>query len=66
MGKDQIPPKLVKIAGEFRVEPVTNIINCCLDKSTFPDLGKSVSNTNRQWWCRYTCFHKLETCMVAH
>lgn len=43
MGKDQIPPKLIKIAGEFLVEILSNIINCCPDTSTFHDLGKRAS-----------------------
>ena len=37
MGEDHIPPKFVKIAGEFLAEPLTNIINCCFYTSTFPD-----------------------------
>ena len=40
MGEDQIPPKLVKIAGEFFVKPLTDIINSCLYSSSFLDLQK--------------------------
>ena len=29
MGENQIPPKLIKTAGHFLVETLTNIINSC-------------------------------------
>ena len=45
MGQDQIPPKLVKIAGEFLVKPLTDIINSCLDISSSLDLAKRGSET---------------------
>ena len=56
MGQDHIPPKLVKIAGGFLVEPLTSIINCCFNTSTFPDRGnggtdKHASTNYRPiWW----------------
>ena len=40
MGEDQIPSKLIKTAGGFLVEPLTDIINSCFSTSTFPDLEK--------------------------
>ena len=40
MGEDPIPLKLVKITGEFLVESLTDIINSCFNRSTFPDLAK--------------------------
>ena len=43
MGEDQIPSKLIKTAGNFFVEPLTDIINCCFSTSTFPDLAKKAS-----------------------
>ena len=45
MGEDQIPPNLIKIAGIFLVEPLTDIINSCFRTSTFPDLAKRASVT---------------------
>ena len=45
MGEDQMSPKLVKIAGEFLVEPFTDIINSCFNSITFPNLVKSGSVT---------------------
>ena len=44
LGEDQIPPKLIKTAGSFLVEPLTDI-NSCFSTSTFPDLAKRVSVT---------------------
>ena len=44
-GEDQIPPKLVKQAAEFLVEPLTDIINSCFRTSSFPDLAKKASVT---------------------
>ena len=40
MREDQIPPKLIKTAGNFYVEPLTDIINPCFRTITFPDLEK--------------------------
>ena len=40
MGKDQIPPKLIKTGGSFIVELFTEIFNSCFSTSTFPDLAK--------------------------
>ena len=40
MGKDQIPPRLIKTGGNFLVEPLTDIFNSCFSTSTFPDLAK--------------------------
>ena len=40
-----LPPKLMKTAGNFLVEPVTDIINSCFSTSTFPDLAKRASFT---------------------
>ena len=40
MGEDQIPPKLIKTADNFLVEPLTDIINSCFNTSTFPELAK--------------------------
>ena len=45
MGEDQIPPKLIKTAGNFLVEPLTDIINSGFSTSTFPDLAKGASVT---------------------
>ena len=45
MGKDQIPPKLIKTVGYFFVEPLTDIINSCFSTSTFPGLEKTASVT---------------------
>ena len=45
MGEDQIPPKLIKTAGNFLIEPLTDIINSCFSTSTFPDLAKIASVT---------------------
>ena len=39
MGEDQIPPKLIKTAGSFFVEPLTD---SCFSTSTFPALVKRV------------------------
>ena len=43
MGEDQIPSKLIKTAGNFLVEPLTDIINSFFSTSTFPDLVKGAS-----------------------
>ena len=45
VGEDQTPPTLVKVAGKFLVEPLTDIINCCFSRSTFPDLANTASVT---------------------
>ena len=45
MGEDQIPPKLIKTAGSFLVEPLTDIFDSCFSTSTFPDLAKIASVT---------------------
>ena len=45
IGEDQIPPKLIKTAGNFLAEPLTDIINSCFSASTFPDLAKRASIT---------------------
>ena len=45
MGEDQIPPKLIKTAGNFLVEPLTDIINFGFSTGTFPDLAKEASVT---------------------
>ena len=45
MWEDQIPLKLIKTAGNFIVEPLTDIINSCFGTSTFPDLAKRASVT---------------------
>ena len=45
MKQDQIPPKLIKTANSFLVEPLTDIINSCFSTCTFPDLAKRVSVT---------------------
>ena len=45
MGEDQIPPKLIKTADNFLVEPLTDIINSSFRASTFPDLTKRASVT---------------------
>ena len=37
-----LPPKLMKTAGNFLVEPVTDIINSCFSTNTFPDLAKEL------------------------
>ena len=56
MREDHIPPKLVKTASGFLAEPLTNIINCCFNASTFPDRGnggtdKHASTNYRPiWW----------------
>ena len=42
MGEDQIPPKFIKTAGNFPVEPLTDIINSCFSSITLPDLAKRV------------------------
>ena len=56
MGENHRPPKLVKNAGGFLAEPLTNIINCCFNTSTFPDRGnggtdKHASRNYRHIWC---------------
>ena len=45
MGEDQIRPKLIKTAGSFLVEPLTDITNSYFNKSTFPDPAKRASLT---------------------
>ena len=57
MGEDHhIPPKLVKIAGGFLAEPLSNIINCCISSSTFSDRGNggtdihASTNYRPKWW----------------
>ena len=57
MGEDHhIPPKLIKIAGGFLAEPLSNIINCCFNTSTFPDRGNdgtdmhASTNYRPIWW----------------
>ena len=45
MGEDQIPSKLIKTAGNFLVELLTDIINIGFSTSTFPDLPKRASVT---------------------
>ena len=45
IGEDQIPPKLIKTAGNFLVEPLTDITNSCFTTSTFSDLVKRASVT---------------------
>ena len=45
IGEDQIPPNLIKIAGNFLVEPLTDIINSCFRTSTFTDMEKRASVT---------------------
>ena len=45
MGEDQIPPNLIKTAGNFLVEPLTDIINSCFSTSIFPELAKRASVT---------------------
>ena len=45
VGEDQTPPNLIKVAGNFLVEPLTDIINSCFRTSTFPDLAKRASVT---------------------
>ena len=45
-GGDQIPPELIKAAGNFLVYPVTDTINSCFNTSTFPDLAKGASVTS--------------------
>ena len=42
MREDEIPPKLVNIAGKFLVEPLNDIINSCFNTSTFPDLAMPI------------------------
>ena len=44
MREDQIPPKLIKIAGNFLVEPLAGI-SSCFSTSTFPDLARRTSVT---------------------
>ena len=43
MGEDQIPTKLMKTAGNFLVESLTDIINSCFSTSTFLDVAKRAS-----------------------
>ena len=45
MWQDQIPRKLNKTAGNFLVEPLTDIINSGFSTSTFPDLTKTAPVT---------------------
>ena len=45
MGEDNIPPKLIKIADEFFVEPFTETTKSCFNTSIFSDLAKRVSVT---------------------
>ena len=45
MGEDQIPPKLIKTAGNFLVELLTDIVNSVCSTSTSPDLAKRASDT---------------------
>ena len=45
MGEDKIPPKLIKIADEFFVEPFTETTKSCFNTSIFSDLAKRVSVT---------------------
>ena len=45
MREDQIPPQLIKTAGNFLAEPLTGIINSGFSTSTFPDLIKRASVT---------------------
>ena len=45
-GGDQIPPELIKAAGNFLVYPITDTINSCFNTSTFPDLAKGASVTS--------------------
>ena len=45
MGEDQIQPKLIKTAGNFLVDFLTDIINSGFSTSTFPDLAKRASVT---------------------
>jgi exonuclease III len=39
-GPDNIPAKYVKNVAEFIVSPITHILNCCIDSSTFPEQWK--------------------------
>ena len=57
MGEDHhIPPKLIKTAGGFLAELLSNIINCCFNTSTCPGRGNGgtgihVSTNYRPiWW----------------
>ena len=43
MGEDQIPLKLIKTAGNFFVEPLTDMINSSFSTSTFSNLAKRAS-----------------------
>ena len=45
MGEDQIPPQMVKIAVDFCVEPLTDIISSCYNTRTFPELAKKAPVT---------------------
>lgn len=42
-GEDQILSKLVKTAGEFLSEHITDTINSCFNKSTLPDQAERAS-----------------------
>ena len=45
MDEDQLPPKLIKAAGNCLVEPLIDIINSYFGTRTFPDLPKRASVT---------------------
>ena len=68
MGEDQIPAKLIKTAGNFLVEPFTDIINSCFSTSTFPDLAERASvipidqgGTNKHIYTNYRPVTVLNT-----
>ena len=71
MGEGQIPPKLIKTAGTFLVEPVTDIINSFFCTSTFPELAKRDSvtlidkgGTDKKTYTNYRSVSILNTCAV--
>ena len=43
-GEDQLPSKVIKTAGNFLLEPLTDI-NSCFNTNTFPDLARRSSVT---------------------
>ena len=44
-GEDKIPPKLVKLAAESLIAPLTNAINSSIRSSIFPDEAKRAAVT---------------------
>ena len=56
MGEDQIPPKLIKTAGNFLVDPLTNIINSWASVTPI-----DISGTDKHIYINYRSVCVLDT-----